>query len=82
MLRRASRIDASHLASCSRPIRPPSPVVNMPATQAVISVASVAARRARHPSPANSSRREGINAAIPPTKMATDRHGRTHTRRS
>jgi hypothetical protein len=44
----------------------------MPATQAVISVANVAAKRARHPRLANSSRRDGTSAAIPPTKMATD----------
>jgi len=50
----------------------PSPVLKVPATQAVISVASVAASSARHPRLARSSLREGTDAAGPPIKMETD----------
>ena len=53
-------------------INTPSPVVKIPATHAVISVASVAAKSARRPRLPNSSRRDGVRAAIPPTKMATE----------
>jgi hypothetical protein len=63
---------ASYRVQPLSPSNTPSPVVNMPATHAVIRVANVAARRARHPRLASSSRRDGINTAIPPTKTATD----------
>src|SRR5215207_3031988 len=48
----------------------PSPLLNIPATQPVISVAKVAASNARKPRLARSSRREGARAAVPPTKIA------------
>jgi hypothetical protein len=50
----------------------PSPVLNMPAIQAVIKVAKVAARRARQARLAMSSRRRGTSATNPPTKIATE----------
>lgn len=48
----------------------PSPPLKIPAMQPVMSVANVAARRARRPRLARSSRREGARAAVPPTKIA------------
>jgi len=49
----------------------PSPLLKIPATHPVINVANVAAKSARKPKLARSSRREGASIAVPPTKIAT-----------